>query len=67
VTAIGRKVDLSMGDLDRGAHETKRMATCSMDKFFRNIGAEKPDGLPSLRKVGTDFSIPHGSNCFDLF
>jgi len=67
MAAIRRKMGLSMRYLDRGSHQAKGMATCSIDQLFRNIGAEKADGLPSLRKVGTDFSIPHGGNCFDLF
>jgi hypothetical protein len=67
VTAIGRKVDLSMGDLDRGAHETKRMATCSMDKFFRDIGTEKPDGHAVLGKLRSNFFISQRGDGFELF
>jgi len=67
MAAIRRKMSLNMGYLDRSTHETKGMAASSMEKLFGNIGTEKADGLPSLRKVGSDFSIPHGGNCFDLF
>jgi hypothetical protein len=31
MAAIRRKMGLGMRDLDRRAHETKRMATCSID------------------------------------
>jgi hypothetical protein len=67
VTAIGRKMGLGMGYLDRGTHETKRMAACSMDKFFRNIGTEKPDWNSILGKLGSDFFVSQGGNRFDLF
>jgi hypothetical protein len=67
VTAIGRKVDLDMRNLNRGSHQAKRMPTCSMDKFFWNIGTEETNGCSVPGKLGSNFPISHRGDGFDFF
>jgi hypothetical protein len=67
MAAIGRKMGLDMRNLNRGSHEAKRMPTCSMDKFFWNIGTEESNRRPILGKLGRDFFISQRGDGFDLF
>jgi hypothetical protein len=67
MAAIRRKMGLGMGDLDRSTHETKWMATGSMNELLRYIRAEKTNGHAVLWKKRDDFPITQRGNRLDLF
>jgi hypothetical protein len=66
MAAVRGKMGLHMGHIDRCTHEAKRQASGCMEKFFRDVGAEKAHGVAILWKMGSHFFVSQRGDCFDL-
>jgi hypothetical protein len=67
MAAIRGKMGLHMGHLDGCAHEAERKASGCMEKFFRDIGAEKADRDTILGEMRSGFTVSPGGYGLDLF
>jgi hypothetical protein len=67
MAAIGGKVCLDMGHLDRRAHEAKGKSTCCMDEFLRNVRAEETDRNTVFGERKGNFSISLRSDGLEFF
>jgi hypothetical protein len=66
MAAVGGKMGLDMGHLDRGTHETKWKSPGSMNEFFWNKRTEKTNGSTILGKAGSYLRVPTGGDDLEL-